>query len=124
MTIIDHPAAKLDPQTHASAAAGPLLYSGYLCLLSDSLDDIEALRIATENRVRALTRNEAQGNGGGVETLHSRKTWLVHPAGYAFKSATVTGLSPTMAELALPANWERVYAERKQLPFAFLVTNG
>lgn len=63
MTIIDHPTAKPDPQTHASAAAGPLLYSGYLCLLSDSLDDIEALRIATENRVRALTRNEADSDG-------------------------------------------------------------
>lgn len=39
------------------------LYSGYLCLLSDSLDDLEALRIATENRVRALTRTEQDADG-------------------------------------------------------------
>lgn len=63
MTIIDHPAAIVAPQTQNSAAAGPLLYSGYLCLLSDSLDDIEALRIATENRVRSLTRTEADSDG-------------------------------------------------------------
>lgn len=72
----------------------------------------------------ALERKEDGGNGGGIEVLHSRKTWLLHPAGYAFKSVTVAGMSPSLSELALPANWERVYAERKQLPFAFLVTNG
>ncbi|WP_447948258.1 hypothetical protein [Microbacterium maritypicum] len=63
VTIIDHPAATLHPEDHTRSAAGPLLYSGYLCLLSDSLDDIEALRIATENRVRALTRTEADVDG-------------------------------------------------------------
>lgn len=63
MTIIDHPAANHPPFTHGKPAAGPLLYSGYMCLLSDSLDDIEALRIATENRVRALTRTEADADG-------------------------------------------------------------
>lgn len=63
MTIIDHPAAIVVAQNQSSRAAGPLLYSGYLCLLSDSLDDIEALRIATENRVRSLTRDEADSDG-------------------------------------------------------------
>lgn len=63
MTIIDHPAAKILPENQTDSAAGPLLYSGYLCLLSDSLDDIEALRIATENRVRSLTRTEADSDG-------------------------------------------------------------
>ena len=63
MTIIDHPAAINTANDQRSAAAGPLLYSGYLCLLSDSLDDIESLRIATENRVRALTRSEADSDG-------------------------------------------------------------
>lgn len=63
MTIIDHPAAIPSATNHGAFAAGPLLYSGYLCLLSDSLDDIEQLRIATENRVRALTRDEADSDG-------------------------------------------------------------
>ncbi|MFJ4173343.1 hypothetical protein [Microbacterium sp. NPDC089696] len=63
MTIIDHPAAMPEPHNQLESATGHLLYSGYLCLLSDSLDDIESLRIATENRVRALTRNEADRDG-------------------------------------------------------------
>lgn len=39
------------------------LFNAYLSLLSDSLDDIEQLRIATENRVRMLTRSEADSDG-------------------------------------------------------------
>ena len=75
-----------------------------------------------ENPV-AVNREEAQGNGGGVEVLHSRKTWLLHPFGYAFNSTTVAGVTPTLAELQLVANWTRVFDERKQVPIAFLVTN-
>lgn len=71
----------------------------------------------------AVTRDEAAGNGGGVETLTSRKTNILHPYGFAFTSTTVAGASPTLAELALPANWNRVFAERKQVPLAFLITN-
>lgn len=63
MTTNDHPTAITDANNHRASAAGPLLYNGYLCLLSDSLDDIEGLRIATENRVRALTRDEADSDG-------------------------------------------------------------
>jgi hypothetical protein len=42
---------------------GPLLFDGYLCLVSDSLDDIEGLRIATDNRIRSLTRTEEDSDG-------------------------------------------------------------
>lgn len=78
-----------------------------------------------------VEREASQGNGGGVETLWSRKTWLIHPLGHKFTSNTVTGptgktvnnISPTDANLALAANWERVY-DRKNIPLAFLVTNG
>lgn len=69
-----------------------------------------------------LERKAAGGNGGGLETLWERKTWLLHPFGYQFKSATVTGESPSLAELALAANWERA-VDRKNVPLAFLVTN-
>lgn len=79
----------------------------------------------------AVEREEAQGNGGGVETLWSRKTWIIHPLGHTFTSNTVTGpsgkntnnISPTDANLALAANWDRVYF-RKNIPLAFLITNG
>ena len=78
-----------------------------------------------------VERKADQGNGGGVESLWSRKTWLIHPLGHKFTSATVTGptgmtvnnISPTDADLALAANWERVHF-RKNIPLAYLVTNG
>lgn len=70
----------------------------------------------------AVGREEAQGNGAGVEILYSRKTLLMHPMGYAFTSAAVAGMSPTVAELQTVTNWTRVY-ERKATSIAFLVTN-
>lgn len=70
-----------------------------------------------------VDRKPEQGNGGGVEILYTRKTWLIHPFGYAFNSSTVTGLSPSLADLRLATNWTRVFDERKQVPISFLVTN-
>lgn len=78
-----------------------------------------------------VEREAAQGNGGGVESLWSRKTWLIHPLGHKFLSTVVSGptgetvnnISPTDADLALASNWERVHF-RKNIPLAFLVTNG
>lgn len=70
-------------------------------------------------------RFAARGNGGGFETLWIRKRWIVHPAGYSFTSATVTGpgLSPTWADLKLATNWTRVM-DRKNVGMAFIVSNG
>lgn len=45
------------------------------------------------------------GNGGGQQILHSRVNLAVHPAGFAWAEGTVAGESPTIAELALAANW-------------------
>lgn len=39
------------------------LFDGYLCLVADSLDDMERTRIASENRLRSLTRDEADSDG-------------------------------------------------------------
>lgn len=76
----------------------------------------------------AYERQEARGNGGGVEVLWSRKTWLMHPLGYSFLSATITGngtetvpRSASWQDLTLAANWNRTM-DRKQIPLAFLVT--
>lgn len=57
------PVAIQHPQPKRGPRRGPILSSGYLMLLSDSLDDIEALRIATENRVRSLTRSIEDSDG-------------------------------------------------------------
>lgn len=69
-----------------------------------------------------VKREAAQGNGGGVETLWTRKTHIIHPFGYEFTSDTVASESATLAEMALAANWDRV-VERKNVPLAFLITN-
>lgn len=69
-----------------------------------------------------VEREASQGNGGGIETLWTRKTYILHPAGFQFKSGSVAGVSPTQAEYALAANWDRVVT-RKNVPIAYLITN-
>lgn len=71
-----------------------------------------------------VQRNPDRGNGEGEEILYSRRHTVIHPFGFAWQDATIAGKSPTNAELALAANWDRVYPERKQVPLAFLRTNG
>ena len=71
-----------------------------------------------------LEREPNAGNGGGQDIIHSRDTQIVHPDGFAWTDSSVGGQSATYAELAAAANWNRVYAERKNIPMAFLQTNG
>jgi hypothetical protein len=68
-----------------------------------------------------VERQGLQGNGGGVEYLGERKTWILHPFGFA-DTGTPAGQSYTLAELALAATWNRV-VERKNVPMGFLITN-
>jgi hypothetical protein len=70
-----------------------------------------------------LYRRPFGGNGGGLEDLYERKTWMIHPAGFNWTEAAVAGNSPTLVELANPANWTRVFP-RKNVPMAFMLTNG
>ena len=69
----------------------------------------------------AIDRNEEQGDGGGIETLWVRNTWLLHPFGFE-QTGTPSGISFTQAELATAAVWSRVLA-RKLVPLSYLVTN-
>ena len=69
----------------------------------------------------AIDRNEEQGDGGGIETLWVRNTWLLHPFGFQ-QTGTPAGVSFTQAELAQAAQWDRVLP-RKNVPIAYLVTN-
>lgn len=64
-----------------------------------------------------------QGNGMGVDTLWTRRQYVLHPYGIKWTDTTVTGEFPTNAELATAGNWNRVYPERKQIALAALVTN-
>ncbi|OFV47352.1 MULTISPECIES: hypothetical protein [Oligella] len=86
-----------------------------------------------------LERDARAGNGGGVETLWERKTWILHPFGYQFtgddiskrantngRSGADTGvdeLSPLLADLRKATNWKRV-VDRKNVPIAFLKIKG
>lgn len=73
-------------------------------------------------------REPARGNGGGAETLWTRRNFVLHPLGYSFLSATITGtpgtsrpVSANWADLALATNWEREF-DRKQVPLAFVTS--
>lgn len=69
-------------------------------------------------------REPLKGVGGGRETLIERKTWLIHPFGYKWNESSVTGgVSPNIADLKNAANWTRKIA-RKNIPLAYLLTNG
>jgi hypothetical protein len=70
-----------------------------------------------------LERIPSSGNGGGQEVLYSRMNEILMPYGFSFTSSSVAGTAATLAELKLAANWDRVW-ERKNIPLAFLQTNG
>lgn len=68
-----------------------------------------------------LERKPSGGNGGGAEILWERKTYLLQPAGFSWKGNTNPNTSPTIAQYANAANWERVF-DRKQVPFAAVIS--
>lgn len=59
----------------------------------------------------------------GDDLLVTRTHFIMHPRGVAWKDDTVDGASPTNAELALAANWDRVY-ERENVRIARILSNG
>jgi hypothetical protein len=71
-----------------------------------------------------VEREALQGGGMGVDILVSRRQFVLHPNGIKWTDTACAGEFPTNTELAAVSNWDRVYAERKQIPIAFLVTNG
>lgn len=72
----------------------------------------------------AVEPDESAGDGMGMETLYTRRQFAIHPYGIKWTDQQVGGVFPTNAELALAANWDRVYPERKQIPMALLISNG
>ena len=48
----------------------------------------------------------------GDDILINRQHFVLHPRGVAFQNASVVGKSPTNAEAALAANWQRVYENK------------
>lgn len=72
----------------------------------------------------SIDNDESAADGMGVEELWTRRQFAIHPYGIKFTDSSVAAEFPTNAELRLAANWDRVYPERKQIPFAVLITNG
>ena len=53
-----------------------------------------------------IYRNPAPGMG--VDELYTRRNYMIHPMGFAW-TGTAAGVSPTNAEMAVAASWNRVY---------------
>jgi hypothetical protein len=68
-----------------------------------------------------VSRTPEAGNGGGMESIWERRTWIVHPFGFEWVEggAALAEMSPTLADLRLGAHWNRVVS-RQQVPFAFI----
>lgn len=71
----------------------------------------------------AVTRDEAAGDGEGMEVLHNRKHFILHPRGIKWTQTAMVGQGPTDAEMQDATNWSRVY-ERKMVRLAVIKTNG
>ena len=69
-----------------------------------------------------VQREALQGMGGGVETLVSRRTCVIHPKGFTWTGPADPLVGPTNDDLALATSWDRV-DERKRVKFAFIETN-
>ncbi|MDU4288336.1 hypothetical protein [Mixta calida] len=117
------PAVEADPDATPPVAAAP---ARYLSVIFGP----GALGYAEEQDENdmAYEREEARGNGGGSETLWTRRNFVIHPLGYSFLSTTITGtpsttrpISANWADLALATNWERKF-DRKQVPLAFVTS--
>lgn len=114
-------------------------YLGYTILVDDSLPAVAGVNRVTYTCIMygagavgwangkvlhpsAMKRDEDAGNGGGQDTIFSRRSDLIHPLGFSFTSTAVVGQSATLAELENAANWDRVW-DRKHIPLAFIQVN-
>lgn len=74
-------------------------------------------------------REPQAGHGGGQEAVIERRTIILHPFGFkwiedpASTENDLVEFSPTNADLANAAHWDRV-VDRKQVPLAFLRTKA
>lgn len=72
-----------------------------------------------------VDRLPSGGNGGGMEVLHNRVEWSLHPVGHAYVGTPGKGgptNATTIQNLAHAASFKRVFSERKQIKIARLIT--
>ncbi len=73
-----------------------------------------------------MDRDPSIGDGAGEDILYERKTWIVHPFGHSNQNVTNSaagGLWQNLADTRLGTNWKRNFF-RRNVPIAFIVTNG
>ncbi len=83
------------------------------------------LGVSTPKVATEVQRYAAAANGAGVEALHNRNEWCIHPTGHAYTGTPADGgpgNGTGSNDLNNAGSWNRVYPERKQIKFARLVT--
>ena len=60
--------------------------------------------------------------GAGQKTILTRRGLVLHPIGWSFDKSTLSGQSPTLAELANGNAWDRKFRQ-KNSKFVFAITN-
>ncbi|QCX32461.1 coat protein [Caloramator sp. E03] len=78
-----------------------------------------AIAYGSGNPVGFVATETDRDSLAGEDYLINRKTFILHPRGVAFTSASVAGSSPSNAELATAANWNRVYENKNIRIVAF-----
>jgi hypothetical protein len=71
-----------------------------------------------ENRSFSTYFVNDAGNGGGENQYFTRRNIAMHPMGYSWIGSSAT---PDLAALRVASNWERVYPDRRHVPFATLI---
>ena len=78
-------------------------------------------------------RSPTVGKGSGKDQIISRTQFALHPVGYSWLDASVTGsvaqtsganLYPNWTDLKNVLNWNRVAASHKHIPWVAIRTNG
>jgi hypothetical protein len=105
-----------DAHTVEAGAVSGYKYTSYLYAQGAIGKAQGKVKVPVETERNALV-------AGGQEALIYRDRWIYHMYGTSFLSTSFAGVSPTDAELANGANWDKVY-EDKNIPVVKLVTNG
>jgi len=71
-----------------------------------------------------LERKPDSGDGGGQDIIYARRGGIIHPRGFSHAAVVpASGKSFIWSELEAAGTWTRVF-DRKNVPVAFLRTNG
>jgi hypothetical protein len=85
-------------------------------------DGAVRLGFGVPSKPTAVIDRPEQGNGFGAVELFNRVEWVIAPVGTSWVGAQTPGGVIDDTALSAATAWQRVYPERKQIPFARLVT--